>query len=321
MIIYLATSLSVFWGAMTNAGDITPIAQSIPNTVTYYSTEQGVFVGQGEKQNQLIDLDPHLYHVRQSGSRLLAATLPTTSEIKIFERGKFQRDIALATFNSPFIMDYQPNKLFIGGFNQERNMLIFQCLSDLGKVISEKRVPFEDKTLYTRDNYRLASVLIQDQWIVWVPSQLQALVFDLSLNLIKTQDLEVPEHLLDLGDIERVLFREPDAVSRQKQCEELVGSTIAALPMNLISGEGKLGLVFQCATLTGCGDLTRVQAKNPVSTTIRTEVVWVDGDFELQDINVIDGHYVQGYYGSENKLCGRKYVNGAYREQVWSANW
>lgn len=236
----------------------------------------------------------------------------------MFDGVQFLKEIPFSTLDNPFLIDYRSNRLLVGGFNEDRTTLVFQCLGDKGQLIKEERVAFEDKTVHPRDNYRLASSFLDNQWIVWVPAQLQLLVFDLELQLLNVRDLAIPEQILDIADIENILFREPDAVKRQKKCEAIIGQTIASLPMSLLIHDGKLGVVYQSASLVECGNLVKVRAKEPVKTKIRTEIIYFDKDqFQLEDLSIISGYYADGFYGDPNKLCGRVESHGAYHSAVW----
>ncbi len=188
-----------------------------------------------------------------------------------------------------------------------QDRLVFKAY-DPGGGVWEKSLPLQDLTSIS-DQTILHSVPFNDHWLVWIPSQLELLLFDKKLRLTKRIPVAVPDRLCQISfDLLERINRERTGEPCRRICEQHAGEPLHAIPAGISLADNRIGLYYVVSLL---GDFNPTKTDQPqVDVETFTECIQLSANkYELlPDTEVYPDAFVSGLHGEPGLALGRKWV-------------
>lgn len=287
------------------------MGQRIPSAVGYFRVGE-VFIRHHKGRNLVLEAPfANLNLFYQSGDHLITGQRMAPREVLVFFNDRPRASFEVSGFSFASTVDMIGEKLYIAG-SADRERLLFKTYSPTGGV-REKVLPFKDITEIS-DHTILHSMPFQDQWLVWAPSQLELLLFDGELKLVKTIAVAVPERLCQITfDLLEKINRDRSGEPCRQICEEHKGEPPHAIPAGMFLARNRIGLCYVVSLLGGYDP--SIKDKPQVDVQTFTECILLAADtFEIQARSeVYPDAFVSGLHGEEGQALGRKWVEAESR--------
>ena len=299
------------------------LEQQRPSNITYYRKDRDYFWDDGKVNGKIEGLYQRESFFFQSEDFLLTGSRFNPTEILIYFKGNRQSKFKVAGIPFVSAADYHNGRLYLCGMDGFHDPEItLQIWEDNETLSVQKKLPLE-RSIQPPNGTIIHSLVIDSQWLVWVPSQFKIFQFDNELKQTKTREITYPDHWDKQSEalpILTSLLRGGQNPKFQDACGSFVGECVYSIPTGFFEMEQGLAISFFSEFLKRCNPGLGDSIETLLDTEFRTELMILSKEnFEITtDIITIPRYYVSGLYRNPNLLIGRVRSSGtSSKNQKW----
>jgi len=283
------------------------IGQSLASDQTYFLSGGKLLCNTKEGATVTIPgIDTEESFFFQSGDKLITGDLHLPREITIIDGTEPVTGLSMNELSIVGDIELDPNSgnLFWAGNNGKS--YTFLITDQKGKVLHQKEYPYKNKTTLVDDNI-IHTAILDGDWVVWLPGNLELIVFDNHLDTKKSAEISIPEEILTFPDTPFSLLDEPSPEIRRSECEKLIGTPVHVSPSSAMVLNDHFVITYWVFSLSDCKRLSDPeQTTRPFDTAFSSKMFHIELDnFEIVETRMLENLLVDGLYG-HNKLASRR---------------